>query len=67
MYNAARDSREVMRMRRDDGRAVVDIRGSHHRMKHPTKPGKVSVPHPRKDIKPGTLRNIEKRSGIRLR
>jgi predicted RNA binding protein YcfA (HicA-like mRNA interferase family) len=25
---------------------------------HPTKPGKVTVPHPKKDLAPGTVRSI---------
>jgi len=31
---------------------------SHHHFKHPTKPGKVTVPHPRRDLHPKTVRSI---------
>jgi predicted RNA binding protein YcfA (HicA-like mRNA interferase family) len=34
---------------------------------HPTKPGIVTVPHPKKDMPIGTLRSIEKQSGLKLR
>jgi hypothetical protein len=31
------------------------------------KPGRVTVPHPTRDIPVGTLRSIEKQSGLKLR
>jgi len=31
------------------------------------KPGRVTVPHPERDIPVGTLRSIEKQSGLKLR
>ncbi|HUK10994.1 MAG TPA: type II toxin-antitoxin system HicA family toxin [Stellaceae bacterium] len=43
------------------------MRGDHHQFKHPTKPGKVTVQHPRKDVPKGTVRSIERQSGLRLR
>ncbi|PQO97986.1 addiction module toxin, HicA family [Pseudomonas frederiksbergensis] len=33
-----------------DGWYLVRIRGSHHHFKHPTKPGLVTVPHPKKGL-----------------
>ncbi len=33
-----------------DGWYLVQVRGSHHHFKHPTKPGLVTVPHPKKDL-----------------
>ncbi len=36
--------READRMLKDDGWYVSDISGSHYQYKHPTKPGKVSIP-----------------------
>ncbi len=41
--------------------------GSHVHYKHSTKPGKVTVPHPRKDFSIGTLKSIERQSGVKLR
>jgi predicted RNA binding protein YcfA (HicA-like mRNA interferase family) len=41
--------------------------GSHHILRHPVKPGTVTVPHPRKDIPIGTLKSIERQTGINLR
>lgn len=59
-------SREVLQRLKAHGWIVVDVSGSHHQLKHPTKPGKVTVPHPKKDIPRGTLRGIEKQSGVKL-
>ncbi|WP_077961630.1 type II toxin-antitoxin system HicA family toxin [Ensifer adhaerens] len=50
-----------------DGWFEVDRRGSHVQFKHPTKPGRVTVPHPKRDIPIGTLKSIEKQSGLKLR
>jgi len=35
--------------------------------KHPVKKGRVTVPHPERDIPIGTLKSIEKQSGLKLR
>jgi predicted RNA binding protein YcfA (HicA-like mRNA interferase family) len=59
-------STEVLRALRDDGWAMVRQRGSHLQLRHPTKPGLVTVPHPKKDLPRGTLRSIEKQSGLKL-
>jgi predicted RNA binding protein YcfA (HicA-like mRNA interferase family) len=60
-------SREVLARLLADGWYEVARRGSHLQLKHPHKPGRVTVPHPQRDIPPGTLRSIEKQSGVKLR
>jgi predicted RNA binding protein YcfA (HicA-like mRNA interferase family) len=45
----------------------VATKGSHYQLKHPSRPGRVTVPHPKRDIPLGTLRSIEKQAGITLR
>ena len=65
VYNIRMDSREVIRRLEGEGWVKVAQKGSHAQFKHPTKPGRVTVPHPRKDMKPGTLRSIEKQAGWR--
>jgi len=52
---------------REDGWYEVAQEGSHKQFKHGTKTGRVTVPHPVRDIPVGTLRSIEKQAGIRLR
>jgi len=61
------NSREVIRALRRDGWYEVNQVGSHKQFKHPLKPGRVTVPHARRDIPLGTLRSIEKQAGIKLR
>lgn len=59
-------SREVLKQLKQDGWYEVGCDGDHHQFKHPTKKGRVTVPHPNKDIPIGTLKNIEKQAGIRF-
>ena len=61
------DSRDVIRALEVDGWFVVDQRGSHRQFKHPTTPGRVTVPYPRRDLPIGTLRSIARQSGLNLR
>jgi predicted RNA binding protein YcfA (HicA-like mRNA interferase family) len=57
------NSREIIRRLQDDGWRLHHTKGDHHQFKHPEKPGKVTVPHPKKDIAVGTLRNIFRQAG----
>jgi predicted RNA binding protein YcfA (HicA-like mRNA interferase family) len=59
-------SAEVIRRLLGAGWFEARVKGSHHHFKHPTRMGIVTVPHPRKDIPKGTLRNIERQAGISL-
>lgn len=44
---------------------VLDrVRGSHHVFKHPTRPGLVVVPHPKKDLGTGLVAAIRKQAGL---
>jgi len=52
------NSREIIKRLQDDGWLLHHVKGDHHQSKHPGKPGKVTVPHPKKDFAIGTLRNI---------
>ncbi|MBK9055599.1 MAG: type II toxin-antitoxin system HicA family toxin [Chloroflexi bacterium] len=57
------NSRDVISRLKKDGWALVHVRGSHYQFKHPTKPGRVTVPHPKRDLPVGTLRSIYKQAG----
>ncbi|HHY74055.1 MAG TPA: addiction module toxin, HicA family [Bacillus bacterium] len=59
-------SREIIKLLEDDGWYKVHTVGDHHQFKHPTKKGKVTVTHPKKDIPIKNLKSIEKQSGIKL-
>lgn len=61
------NSREVIAALTADGWYLERIKGSHHHFHHPTKPGVVTVPHPKKDLKRGLVRSIERQAGIRIR
>jgi predicted RNA binding protein YcfA (HicA-like mRNA interferase family) len=61
------NSREVISALLAAGWVEVARRGSHAQFKHPTKPGRVTVPHPKRDLPVGTLRSIERQSGLTLR
>jgi predicted RNA binding protein YcfA (HicA-like mRNA interferase family) len=56
---------ELLRRLREDGWFLVATRGSHRQYKHPTKPGRVTVPGmPSDDLAPGTLNSILKQAGL---
>ena len=56
-------SAEVIKRLRREGWTLRNITGSHHHYTHPTKPGVVTVAHPRKDVPVGTLRSIYRQAG----
>lgn len=60
-------SADIIRALTDDGWYLARVKGSHHHFAHPTKPGLVTVKHPAKDTPIGTLKSIEKQSGLKLR
>jgi predicted RNA binding protein YcfA (HicA-like mRNA interferase family) len=59
-------SRAILKVLEKNGWQVVLIRGSHHQLKHPVKPGRVTVPHPKKDILIKTAKSIADQSGLKL-
>ena len=59
-------SAEVIRRIRDAGWVQVRSKGSHCHFKHELRPGIVTVPHPKKDLPIGTLKSIERQSGVKL-
>lgn len=61
------NSRDIIRAMEQDGWYKVGQTGDHVQFKHPTKPGKATVPHPKRDLPKGTVRSIERQTGIRLR
>ena len=60
-------SRDVIKQLQKDGWYEVNRVGSHKQFKHATKKGRVTVPHPNRDIPIGTLKSIEKQARIKLR
>ncbi|WP_312383619.1 type II toxin-antitoxin system HicA family toxin [Atlantibacter subterraneus] len=58
------DSRTLIALIKADGWIAVRVHGSHHHFIHPTKPGLVTIPHPKKDLPTGTVKSIRKQAGI---
>ncbi len=57
--------REVIKRIEADGWAQVRQRGSHRQFKHPTKPGRVTVPgKPSEDLHPKTQASILGQAGL---
>lgn len=59
-----RDSRKLIQVLEGDGWQHVGTTGSHHHFKHPGKSGKITVPHPKRDLPIGTVRQIYKQAGL---
>jgi predicted RNA binding protein YcfA (HicA-like mRNA interferase family) len=60
-------SREVIKELEKGGWYEVNQVGSHKQFRHPEKKGRVTVPHPKRDLPIGTLKSIEKKAGIKLK
>jgi len=60
------DSRSILKALEADGWVLKRVPGSHHPYMHPTKPGLTTVPHPKKELPVGTVRAIERQSGVSL-
>jgi len=61
------NSREIISSLQRDGWFQVAQKGSHVQFRHPVKKGRVTVPHPERDVPIGTLKSIEKQAGLKLR
>ncbi|MYA95533.1 MAG: addiction module toxin, HicA family [Nitrospinae bacterium] len=61
------NTKEILRILKREGWKEIRRKGSHVQLKHEDKPGLVTVPHPKRDLPAGTLRSIERQSGLRLR
>jgi predicted RNA binding protein YcfA (HicA-like mRNA interferase family) len=57
---------EILRLLSDDGWVIVATRGRHRQYRHPSKPGRVTVPgKPSDELAPGTLNGIRKQAGFK--
>ena len=57
-------SKDVLQVLFHDGWMIKNQRGSHIQLVHPVKPGKVTVPHPKKELDPKTVKSIFKQSAL---
>ncbi|HYE34638.1 type II toxin-antitoxin system HicA family toxin [Methylocaldum sp.] len=58
------NSADLIRDLKKAGWVLDRVNGSHHIFTHPTRPGIVVVPHPKKDLPPGIVRSIRKQAEI---
>ncbi|MGE9760874.1 type II toxin-antitoxin system HicA family toxin [Pseudomonas sp. PDM20] len=58
-------SREIIELLIEDGWLEIGCNGRHHQFKHPDKPGKVTVPHPKASLPKGTVNSILKQAGLK--
>ena len=56
--------REIENMILQNGWYQVKQKGSHHHYKHPTKPGKVTIPEHGGDLNSDTVKSIMKQAGL---
>ena len=61
------NSRKIIRLLQIDGWIKHTQKGSHCQYKHPTKKGKVTVPHPKKNLPIKTVHSILKQAGLNER
>lgn len=64
-FVASYSSKEILQILAKDGWILKRQRGSHLQLEHPIKKGKVTVPHPEKDLKPKTVSTILKQAGLK--
>lgn len=57
-------SHDLIRAIEKDGWYEVSVVGSHHHFKNLNKIGKITIPHPKKDLPKGTVKIILKRAGL---
>ena len=58
--------RDVIKMVQKDGWHHVKTKGSHRNFKHPTKPGRVTIPgHMKDEMAKGTLNSVLKQAGLK--
>lgn len=57
-------SKELIKQLEAAGWQVDRIKGSHHQLRHPDKSGTITVPHPKKDLGTGLVRQIKKDAGL---
>lgn len=60
-------SREILKILTNDGWYEVNCKGDHHQFKHPTKKGRITLTHPKKDIPIKTQISIFAQAGIKIK
>lgn len=67
LYQRGVKSGDIIKKLRKAGWEIARVSGDHHTMAHPDNPLIVTVTHPRKDVSIGQIKDIERKSGVKLR
>jgi predicted RNA binding protein YcfA (HicA-like mRNA interferase family) len=59
------DSKEIIKVLETNGWMLVAVKGSQFQFRHHSKTGRVTVPHPRKDLPNGTFNSILKQAELK--
>ncbi|MBQ3645101.1 MAG: type II toxin-antitoxin system HicA family toxin [Synergistaceae bacterium] len=59
-------SSEVIKRLKQNGWYLVKVTGDHHQFKHQTLKGKVTIPHPKKNLNINEIKSIEKQSKVKI-
>ena len=65
VYNFEMNSKELIKLLERDGWVLRGSKGSHHIFQHSTKPGHITVPHPKKDLGVGLVQKLMKQAGLK--
>lgn len=57
-------SKQLIKELKASGWVLVRVKGSHHQFKHPDQKLPLTVPHPKKDLPLGLVKQIKKQAGI---
>lgn len=56
-------SKEIIARLKKEEWFLVNVKGNHQQFKHPDRKGRVTIPHPKKDLPIGTVKSIAKQAG----
>jgi predicted RNA binding protein YcfA (HicA-like mRNA interferase family) len=59
------NSKQIIKQLEADGWTLRGVKGSHHIFTHPSKPGHISVPHPKQDLGVGLVHKLLKQAGLK--
>ncbi|MDP2786426.1 MAG: type II toxin-antitoxin system HicA family toxin [Sulfurimicrobium sp.] len=59
------NSKQIIQQLEADGWVLRRVRGSHHVFTHPSRPGHISVPHPKSELGKGLVHKLLKQAGLK--
>ncbi|AEC19274.1 hypothetical protein PT7_0734 [Pusillimonas sp. T7-7] len=59
------NSKDLIKLLEQAGWQLRGVKGSHHVYRHPTQPGHISVPHPKKDLGIGLVNKLLRQAGMK--